>query len=113
IARWDLTIRRPTRVTAVFKHAAHTVYSSQERIPFGTRTTIGGQLKVKGGRPLRHQVVHVLTAPDNRSKHYTQVATVRTGASGRWHATLPVGPSRLIKAVYAGSSADEPATSPR
>ena len=38
---------------------------------------------------------------------------MRTGASGRWHATLRPGPSRLIKAVYAGSSTDERATSPR
>jgi hypothetical protein len=58
-------------------------------------------------------MVEVETAPDNGSKHYSQVAKVRTGTGGRWHATLPAGPSRLIKAVYAGSSTDEPATSPQ
>jgi hypothetical protein len=137
LATWKLMIRRPTTITALFgrfvpRHVvtvwvrnhghwvkrkaiipAHTVHSRRKRIPFGTRTTIGGRLTVKDGRGLRDQVVEVKTAPDNRSKHYRVVAKVRTGASGTWHATLPAGPSRLIKAVYRGSSTDEPATSSR
>lgn len=110
---WNLTIRRPTRITAVFKERAHTVHTRTKRIPFGARTRIDGRLSVKGGRGLRNRVVRVMTVPDNGSKHYRPAATVRTGATGRWHATLPAGPSRLIKAVYGGSSTDEPATSPR
>jgi hypothetical protein len=107
-ASWTLTIRRPTRISAVFRERPHATPSRRKRIPFGARTTIGGRLTVKGGRGLRDQVVVVKTAPDNGSKHYTRAARVRTGASGRWHASLPAGPSRLIKAVYAGSSTDEP-----
>lgn len=134
-ATWTLTIRRPTSITALFarhvrrrvvhvwvhKHGhwvkrtaiipAHTVYTRKERIPFGTRTTIGGRLTLKGRRGLSGQFVRVWTAPNNGSHHYTKVAMVKTGASGRWHATLPVGPSRLIKAVYAGNSSNEPAKS--
>lgn len=136
-ATWKLTIRRPTAITALFSRVvprhvvtvwvrehghwvrrqaiipAHTVYRHTRRIPFGARTAIGGRLTVEGGRGLGDQTVRLLSAPDNRSKHYTQVATVRTRASGRWRATLQAGPSRLIKATYAGSSTDEPATSPR
>lgn len=111
-ATWKLTIRRPTRISAVFRERVEGAHSRRKRIPFGTRTTIGGRLNVKGGTGLRDQVVVVKTAPDNGAKHYRQVARVRTGASGKWHATLPVGPSRLIKAVYAGSSIDEPDSSP-
>ncbi len=92
---------------------AHTVYSHTKHIPFGARTAIGGRLRVKRGSGLRDQTVKVLSAPDNRSNHYRRAATVKTAVSGRWHATLPAGPSRLIKAVYGGSSTDEPATSPR
>jgi hypothetical protein len=94
----------------VFKSATH---SRHERIPFGTRTTIVGRLTVKGHRGVSGQIVHVYSAPNNRSHHYTQIRTAKTGASGRWHVTLPAGPSRLIKAVYRGNSTHERATSRR
>ncbi|MBV8940877.1 MAG: hypothetical protein JO240_04005 [Solirubrobacterales bacterium] len=83
---------------------AHTIHPPKQRVPFGARTTIGGRLTVKGHRGVSGQIVYVLTAPDNHSFHYSRVATVRTAVSGRWRATLPAGPSRLIKAVYAGDS---------
>ncbi len=111
----SLTIRRPTALTATFAslNSARTSYRRTKHIPFGTRTKIGGRLTLKGGRGLAGQTVRVLTAPDNRSGHYSQVARARTGASGRWQVTLPVGPSRLIKAEYGGNSKNAPVTSRR
>jgi hypothetical protein len=114
-ATWALTIRRPTAITALFTQVVshHTNYTRTSRIPFGTRTKIGGRLTLKGGAALPGQTIHVLTAPDNQSGHFTRVASTRTGPGGRWQVTLAPGPSRLIKAVYGGSSTNEPAGSPR
>jgi hypothetical protein len=39
------------------------------------------------------------------------MTTVTTNASGEWTAKVPAGPSRLIEAVYPGSSTTEPASS--
>jgi hypothetical protein len=112
--KWSLTIRRPSTLTATFNH-----FNSRQpgvrtkHIPFGTRTKVGGRLTLKHGRGLSGQVIRILTAPDNRSGDYQQVARTRTRAGGRWQVTLPVGPSRLIKAVYRGNSKDAPVKSRR
>jgi hypothetical protein len=52
-----------------------------------------------------------MTAPDNGSNAFTQAAAVTTGPGGTWSATLPPGPSRLVEAVYGGTSATEPVSS--
>ncbi len=109
-ARWKLTIRRPTLLSAFPAHAGH---RRTERVPFGASTTFVGRLKLDGGRGLPNQTVLVLTAPANGKFQYTRAATVRTGPSGRWRATLPAGPSRVVKAVYKGNSTDEHAKSQR
>jgi hypothetical protein len=112
---WALTIRRPTALTALFTHVVshHSEHMHTARIPFGARASVGGRLTVKGGAGLAGQTMRVLVAPDNRSAEFKQVASARTGAGGRWQVTLAPGPSRLIKAVYGGSSTNEPASSPR
>jgi hypothetical protein len=104
-ATWTLTIRRPTAVTAMLRQA------HVERIPFGARTNVGGRLTLKSGAGLAGQTVRVLVAPDNRSGNFKQVASARTRPGGVWQVTLAPGPSRLIKAVYGGSSTSEPASS--
>jgi hypothetical protein len=81
--------------------------TSAERIQYGARTTVSGWLGTPNGRALGSQVVWILSAPDDGSKRFTRVATARTAANGTWTATLPPGPSRLIEAVYGGSSMTE------
>ncbi len=112
-ASWNIDIRRPTLVTALFADvgSGRKTYHRTERIPFGSRTTVGGRLTLNGGAGLSGQTVQVWTAPNNRSGHFAQVVTTKTGASGRWQVSLPPGPSRLVKAVYDGSSTNEPARS--
>jgi hypothetical protein len=102
-------------MTAAFAHVVnhHTVYTRSERIGFGARTKVGGRLTLKGGSGLAGQTIHVMAAPNNRSGNFKQVATTRTGPGGRWQVTLRPGPSRLIKAIYSGSSTDEPTKSPQ
>jgi hypothetical protein len=53
----------------------------------------------------------VLAAPNNGHFRFRRVREVRTDANGSWSARLPAGPSRLVKAVYAGSATTEPAIS--
>jgi hypothetical protein len=62
------------------------------------------------GLPLAGQTVAVMTAPDNGSDSFTEAAAVTAGPDGRWTATLPPGPSRIIEASYAGSPTVLPAT---
>jgi len=89
----------------------HVVTKAKRHIKFGTHTTISGWLGIPTGTALGGQTVRILTAADNGLEHFRQVAITTTAADGAWTAKLPRGPSRLIEAVYDGTSSTEPATS--
>jgi hypothetical protein len=93
--------------------SGHIVYARSEHVSFGAGTKISGRLMLASGRRLAGQRVRIFGAPNNRSGNFKPVASTRTGPRGRWHVTLAPGPSRLIKAVYKGSSTNEPAKSSR
>jgi hypothetical protein len=78
-------------------------------VAFGRSVRVQGLLMSSAGLPLASQPVAVLTAPDNGSDAFTEATAVTTGTDGRWTATLPPGPSRLIEASYAGSATVLPA----
>ena len=88
----------------------HVVRRSRLRIRYGHGATLSGVLG-GGGGALAGVPVSVLAAPDNGSGAYAQVATAITSAAGTWRARIPAGPSRLLKALYAGSPSTEPAAS--
>ena len=77
---------------------------------FGSSVRVQGLLMSSSGLPLAAQSVAVMTAPDNGSDVFTEAAAVTTGPDGRWTATLPAGPSRIIEASYGGSPTVLPAT---
>lgn len=79
-------------------------------VAFGQPVRVHGLLESSAGMPLANQPVTVLTAPDNGSNVLSAAATVTTGAYGRWTATLPPGPSRIIEASYPGSPTVLPAS---
>jgi hypothetical protein len=79
-------------------------------VAFGRSVRVQGLLMSSAGLPLAGQPVAVMTAPENGSDAFTEATAVTTGADGRWTATLPPGPSRIIEASYAGSSTVLPAT---
>jgi hypothetical protein len=54
--------------------------------------------------PIPGAPVHILAAPDNHYSPYAQLATATTTAAGSWTATLPPGPSRVIRAVTDGTA---------
>jgi hypothetical protein len=82
-----------------------------QRVAFGHGTRVSGWLGSTNGNALSGQLVRVLAAPDNRQNKYTQIAEARANPDGSWSARLPPGPSRLVTAVYEGSTTTEPVTS--
>ena len=56
------------------------------------------------GVPLAGQPVRILAAPNNDSGAFSQVAVVTAAPNGSWTATLPPGPSRIIRAVTDGTA---------
>jgi hypothetical protein len=78
-----------------------------KRVGHGRATTVSGWLGLADGTALAGQTVEVLTAPDNGRGQFTPAAEGITANNGMWTASLPAGPSRLIKATYAGSTTTE------
>ncbi len=68
-----------------------------------------GLLVTAQGAPIPNVPVSILTAPVNGLNQFTPAATVTTTSTGAWTATLPAGPSRIIRAVYGGSATLLPA----
>lgn len=120
-ARW-VTVRRGHKYVRVHRPARKrrkwvnscTVrgpVTHSARIAHGRKVTVTGWLATADGTPLSHVRVRILTLPDGGSYSWRTARTVTTSADGGWRATLPAGPSRLIKAVYAGGPTTEPAAS--
>ena len=79
-------------------------FVTSERVGFGKPATVHGLLTTSQGAPIAGAPVSIQTAPDNELNQFTQAAVVTTDSSGSWTATLPAGPSRLIRAVFGGSA---------
>jgi hypothetical protein len=84
--------------------------AARANVAFGQRVRVHGLLTSSGDLPLANQPIAILTAPDDGSNAFTEATSVTTGQDGSWTATLPPGPSRVIQAVYAGSSTVLPAS---
>jgi hypothetical protein len=89
----------------------HAVQRTTIMVRRGATATISGWLGTADGNALGSQTVRILTAPDNGSQQFDQVASATTASDGTWSAQLPAGPSRLVVAQYDGSSTVEPAAS--
>jgi hypothetical protein len=75
------------------------------RVAFGRRVTVHGLLASVQGAPIADAAVEILTAPVSSPTRWHAMTTVTTAADGTWTATLRAGPSRIIRAVYAGTGA--------
>lgn len=87
------------------------VSSTRQRVRFGGGVTVHGWLGDAAGTALPGVPVSVLTAADNGQHGFVPLAVATTAGDGSWTAHLPPGPSRLIEAVYGGTTTDEPAAS--
>lgn len=74
-------------------------------------TTVNGWFATADGQALSHVPVDIETALDNGSGPWSSLRVVTTSADGSWNATIPPGPSRLIRAVYGGGPLTEAASS--
>jgi hypothetical protein len=83
----------------------------KKRVSHGGKAIVDGLLSTGQGVPLAGVPVSVQTVPANGSVAWSQAAALTTNAAGQWTATLPAGPSRYIRAVYAGSETLLPAVS--
>jgi hypothetical protein len=83
---------------------------SSEHVGFGKRVTIHGLLVTADGVPVGGASIQILAAPDNGLGRFSAIRAVQTSARGAWSATLPPGPSEIIRAQYGGSSTLLPAT---
>ena len=66
-------------------------------VPYGKPVTVHGLYTTSTGVPIGGQPVHILAAANNGLAPFSPVAVVTTAADGGWTATLPAGPSRLIR----------------
>lgn len=89
----------------------HESLFSWRRVLPGHSTVLSGWLGTSDGDALGGQTVTILTAPADGSSRFTRAATATTRSNGTWNARLGPGPSRIVLAVYGGSSAVEPAWS--
>jgi hypothetical protein len=74
------------------------------QVPFGHSVIIHGLYTTAAGVPLAGQPVQVLAAPNNGSAAFSEVAAAASGPDGSWSATIPPGPSRVIRAVTDGDA---------
>jgi hypothetical protein len=84
--------------------------AARANVAFGQPVRVHGLLMSSAGLPLANQPIAILTSPDDGSNAFTEAAAVTTGQDGSWTATLAPGPSRIIRAVYAGSPTVLPAS---
>ncbi len=82
----------------------HIRLTSTLRVPYGHDVTIHGLYTTSQGVPLANQPVRILATPDNQSNMFSQLATATTTSDGSWSATVPPGPSRIIRAVTDGTA---------
>jgi hypothetical protein len=102
-------VRRTKTVTVPLLPRA--IMRTSRRVAYGRGTVVSGWLGLSDGTALTDQVVRVLSAPDNGLGQFSQVAVARTDGYGGWSAQLPPGPSRLVQAVYDGSTTTESSSS--
>jgi hypothetical protein len=73
-------------------------------VGYGERAKVVGRLVDASGRPVAHQAVTVTEDFGPGALIDRRVRTVRTDSHGLWGERLPAGPTRGVRATYAGSA---------
>ncbi len=79
-------------------------------VPYGHAVKVHGLMTTSQGTPLPGQSVGIFAAVDNYMDVFREVTMATTAPDGSWTATLPPGPSRIIRAVTDGTAAVLPAS---
>jgi hypothetical protein len=88
----------------------HIVTFTSKHVRFGRRATLHGILTTGQGVPIPGAQVRIVTAPDDGLNSFTEATVATAAPDGSWSIKLPAGPSRIIRAVYDGSSTIQPST---
>ncbi len=102
--------RRHQRRTKTFCPRFNFAPRKRAAVSFGRRAAVHGTLTTAQGAPIPDARVAIVTAPDNRVGQFREIGSVTTDATGAWGAALPPGPSRIIRAAYAGSPTLQPSS---
>jgi hypothetical protein len=87
----------------------HPQLTTSLSIPYGHVVTIHGLLSTPQGAPLSGESIGIFAAVDDYMDAFREVTTATTAPDGTWTATLPPGPSRIIRAVLNGTATVLPA----
>ena len=75
---------------------------NRARIGYGRRALVSGRLLDASRKPIANAPVELEQSYDPGSTHRTDSIEASTDAAGRFRAKLPKGPSRTVKAQFAG-----------
>ena len=75
---------------------------NRARIGYGRRALVSGRLLDASRKPIANAPVELVQSYDPGSTHRTDSIAASTDAAGRFRAKLPKGPSRTVKAQFAG-----------
>jgi len=79
-------------------------------VPYGHSVTLHGLFTTSEGSPLPGQLVDIYASLDNYTDTFQLVSSAISAPDGSWTATLPPGPSRIIRAVTSGTATILPST---
>lgn len=72
-------------------------------VGYGRSSKVSGVLRDASGKPLANQGITVTEDFGEGALIDTRVRTVETDSRGHWQERLPGGPSRMVRATYAGN----------
>jgi 5-hydroxyisourate hydrolase-like protein (transthyretin family) len=100
----------PSRLAKISARFATTTARTR-RLRYSAQATVRGTLVDERGRPITGATIAILQRRRSAGARQTQIATVTTGADGRFSTKLRSGPSRTITFAYSAFSGDaKPAT---
>lgn len=108
--RAGIAKRSPQRGRRKAKRPPAVKLLARARVGFGERARVSGSLRQVGGGPVANAQVLVFQLLRQDGARFSQVATLRTSASGEFSYLALAGPSRTFRFRYAGTAAVRPAT---
>jgi hypothetical protein len=79
-------------------------------VRYGHTVAMYGAFTTSQGAPLAGQTVGIYASVDNYTDAFHELTTATTASDGSWTATLPPGPSRIIRVVTYGTATILPST---
>jgi len=106
VVQWCTAKRVPTKSEGRQARCTtpHPQVTTKLVVPYGRRVIVHGLFTTGQGVPLPGQAIDIYASLDNYTNAFRELATATTASDGSWTATLPPGPSRIIRAVTYGTA---------